>query len=260
MKKEQKFGVWIIGLLIFACMGIALSVTAEGADEEPGYVVEFRNGNFDKADALFWELVDFSQVGKGYGASEQMDMMLYGLQFIPPWYEVLNAEQYDFAVTLCDEAIEKLPTNYKGFRSYLVSLRAEAWEKKGVYDKAIEDYEMSNSFRSLAMLLATCSNNKYRDGEKAVQYAKRAIADAKEDSPTNFEALAAASAEAGNFQEAVSAQEKAIALLIAEQEEALAKLQDETQKEDLKKRQENIRAQYAKHLELYKAEEPLRFQ
>ena len=257
MKQRQIFSIALIGLCLFTCMGITFDITAEESNKEPDFVIEYRNGNLAQAEALFWKKVDFSQVG-AYGHNEALDLMMYGFTFAMTWMDTLKAEQYDFAVTLCNKAIEKLPAKYGQFRSYIISLRAQAWEAQGQYDKAIEDYTTSDSSASLAWLLATCPDAQYRNGEKAVQRAKQVIAKAEKEEVSNFEVLAAAYAEAGNFQEAIKAQEKVLALLTANQEKALTEEKDEGKKAELKKGQENMKKPYQERLEWYKAGKPWR--
>ncbi|UCE34111.1 MAG: TIGR04222 domain-containing membrane protein [Deltaproteobacteria bacterium] len=98
--------------------------------------------------------------------------------------------------------------------------RGRAWMEKGKIDRAIIDYSRAlernprnaNAYNSLAWLLATCSDAKYRDGVRAVELADKAV----ELAPQYYgflDTLAAAYAEASLFQDSITTQEKAIALL-----------------------------------------------
>ena len=98
--------------------------------------------------------------------------------------------------------------------------RGRAWMEEGKIDRAITDYSRAleinphnaNAYNILAWLLATCSDAKYRDGVRAVELANKAV----ELVPQYYgfwDTLAAAYAEASLFQDAITAQEKAIALL-----------------------------------------------
>jgi tetratricopeptide (TPR) repeat protein len=69
-----------------------------------------------------------------------------------------------------------------------------------------------NTIRDLAWLYATCIDDKYRDGEKALKLSNKAISLLK--LPSNFIALAAAYAELENFKLAVLFQEKAIEIAL----------------------------------------------
>jgi tetratricopeptide (TPR) repeat protein len=88
----------------------------------------------------------------------------------------------------------------------------------------------------LAWLLATSDDPKVRDGSNAVVFAERAVALTKRKDPEIMDTLAAAYAEAGQFEKAVTVQKEAVALM-----------QDGEQRDDL----EN-------HLRLFSARIPYR--
>jgi tetratricopeptide (TPR) repeat protein len=115
---------------------------------------------------------------------------------------------------------------------------------KGNYDKAISNYDAAirldpekyvDAYNNLAWIFATCSDKQYRDGKRAVDCATKAceLTDWKEN--VWFDTLAAAYAEAGDFDKAVEWQQKAIDLA------------DERSKDKLRSR-----------LDLYKAGKPYR--
>ena len=92
----------------------------------------------------------------------------------------------------------------------------------------------AQSLNNLAWLLATCDDPKVRDGAGAVKFAEQAVAKTERKNPINLETLAAAYAEAGQFDKAVNAENEAIALL-----------QNEEQKND-----------YTTRLKLYESNSP----
>jgi tetratricopeptide (TPR) repeat protein len=120
--------------------------------------------------------------------------------------------------------------------------RGGAWQKKGEYDNAIKDYnetirlspQESWGYNSLAWLLATCPQAGKRDGSRAVTLAKKACALANWKDAYSLDTLAAACAEAGDFDEAVRWQSKAIGLVAGDMEfaetaqERLALYRDKT--------------------------------
>ena len=88
----------------------------------------------------------------------------------------------------------------------------------------------------LARLQAACPYSSVRDGQSAINFAEKAVAATKRKNPNCLDTLAAAYAEAGQFEKAVAVQKEAIAL---NQIGAL--------KEEL-----------ATHLKLYKSNSPCR--
>ncbi len=120
---------------------------------------------------------------------------------------------YDQAIADYTKAIDINPRYTNAYRN-----RGSTWYQKGDYFRAIEDYgkvlELKPSYwiyNHLAWILATCPDDKYRNGEKALQYAKKAVAIKRE--VISLGTLAAAYAEAGKFGEAVTTQGEVIELL-----------------------------------------------
>ncbi|MDB4444352.1 tetratricopeptide repeat protein [bacterium] len=121
--------------------------------------------------------------------------------------------QYDQAISDFNMAIKLDPKCVKAYNN-----RGKAYVRgKGQYDQAISDFNMAielnpeyaNAYRNLAWLFATCFDYKYRNGLKAVALAQKAAKLAP--TPRNLDTLAAAYAEAGKFEQAMTTQEKAIA-------------------------------------------------
>jgi len=105
------------------------------------------------------------------------------------------------------------------------------------YDEAIRlDPDYAELLNNLAMMLAACPEAKYRDGKKAVETATRACELTVWQQPGCLDTLAAAYAEAGDFDSAVTWQTRAIGLLM-----------DETRQDD-----------YRSRLVLYQAKKPYR--
>ena len=181
--------------------------------------------------------------------------------------------RYDRAIVDYSRAVIINPTSYNAYKN-----RGIAWFKKGQYDRAIADYsraleansksadmfisrgiayyqkgryskalidfvdavtaepENADACNQLAWMLAVCPDSDYRNGPKAVELAQKAVR--LFPSLNTLDTLAAAFAEAGDFKEAVSQQEKII---------SLAKNQTSV-----------IPAEYFKKLDAYKAETPWR--
>lgn len=94
--------------------------------------------------------------------------------------------------------------------------RGSVWQDKGDYEKALADYDEAlrldasivAAYVYRAWLLAACPDAKFRDGRKAIVAAKKAceLADGNDAMSLSLEALAAAYAEAGDFEQAVKRQ------------------------------------------------------
>jgi tetratricopeptide (TPR) repeat protein len=123
---------------------------------------------------------------------------------------------YDKAIEDCNTALTLRPN--KGDESEAYNTRAGVYMDKKEYQKAIKDFhkaiqvdpQRSAAYGELAWLLATCPDDKVRDGKKAWEYAKKAHKLDPEDA-AYMDKLAAAFAECGDFEQAVHWEEKAIA-------------------------------------------------
>ncbi len=153
-----------------------------------------------------------------------------------------SKHDYDKAIKDYDAAICIAPKDGE-----LYSSRGGVWRRKREYDKAIRDYEEaihlapngSIAYTSLAELLATCPEERVRDGRRAIRLATKA----RDLTPEVFgrswalATLAAAYAEVGQFDEAERYQKEAL--------------------EDSHLR-ESDRDDYRQRLELYKQKRPYR--
>jgi tetratricopeptide (TPR) repeat protein len=97
------------------------------------------------------------------------------------------------------------------------------------------DPKDAGTCNALAWALATYPEAKLRDGEKAVEYASKACKLSRWKSPLILETLAAAHAECGHFDQAVSWEKKALDLAPDEH-----------------------KARFRSRLELYQANKPFR--
>ena len=103
--------------------------------------------------------------------------------------------------------------------------RSNAFYAKGDFGRAIADYERAieldasyvDALNGLAWLLATCSDSNFRDGRRAVELAAKACELTKWKDAASIDTLAAAYAEAADFENAVKMQQQAIDLAEDEQ-------------------------------------------
>ena len=204
-------------------------------------LVQLREAYCDRGYTWWLCKSDYDKAIADYTKAIEIDSKYAGVYYDrgDVWYD---KGDYDKAIADYTKAIE---INPKFIASY--KHRGDAWRKKGDYDKAIANYtkaieidpnpKYAAAYDSLAWLMATCPDGRYRDGKRAVDLAEKAWK--SRETAARLDILAAAYAEVGRFQEAVNTQEKAI-----------TKVKQEGREKAL--------PEYEKHLSSYKSGKPWR--
>ena len=141
------------------------------------------------------------------------------------WWLYLNRAVVLMNLRKSDLAIQDLNTVLRTARGALMAqvLRGQIYEEVGKYSLALADYDriasitpaslpLTRAFahNSRAWLRATCPDASFRNGKQAVADAKSACNEASWSEPAYMDTLAAAHAEAGDFDSAVRFEQRAI--------------------------------------------------
>lgn len=128
----------------------------------------------------------------------------------------LRKGRFHRAIEDCTAALRINPRSAKALYN-----RGFTLDKMGNPGRALLDYtqaltitpDYTDIYNNIAWILATCPDGRFRDGRRAVAFAKRAV----ERSPSLgfLDTLAAAHAEAGQFEEAVAIQNRILAMAVA---------------------------------------------
>lgn len=166
---------------------------------------------YDKAIADYSKVIEFKPNMndiyhfRGYVWQAKADYLSMKNSHKIPLYE------YDKALADYTKAIEFNPDDFDNYDG-----RGLIWLNKKEFDKAIADYNKAielnpnetSGYWGLANLYATSSNENYRNGKMAIEYALKACSISQ--SSDNLDALAAAYATSGLFEKAIETQTKAI--------------------------------------------------
>ncbi len=161
-------------------------------------------------------------------------------------------KQYDEALFDANTVIDKFPDIVDGW-----TLRGLCYASLKQFDRAIQDFDkaieveksiggygLEHPLQALAWVLSTAPDEQVRDGKRAVGLALKACDLTQNQIAEMVDTLAAAYAETGNFELAVSSSEKALELAT-----------DETPRTEL---QQTPRTELQQHLDSFRQQKPWR--
>ena len=160
---------------------------------------------------IIWdEKKEYDKAIADYNEAIRLDPK-YATAFINRGNAWSNKKEFDKAIADYNEAIRLDPKDVLAYDN-----RGDAWRAKKEFDKAIADYNEAirldpkgaDAYNELAWLWATCPDERFRDGKKAVELATRACELTEWKDAEILDTLAADYAELGDFGKAVEWQEK----------------------------------------------------
>lgn len=124
----------------------------------------------------------------------------------------LASQNLEEAFSLCNKCGPAQISFLYFVKSHIAYYDHQYGEVEKILKKAIEiDPYNYNAYNSLGWLYATCQEDQYRDGDKALYYVQKALKISE--APYILDTLAAAYAEKGKFEEAMSVQQQVLSLI-----------------------------------------------
>lgn len=185
---------------------------------------EYANAWFNRGE-LHYEAGAFERAIEDYNQAIQLrpeDSAAYNSR----GHAYYRLGDYRNAVENYTQAIRRDGTNAAAYTN-----RGDAYADVGQYAQAARDYraairidaQLGRAYQSAAWLMATCVDQQYRNAQLAVEAAQRAIELDGEDDYRYLDTLAAAFANAGQFDKAIELQERVLEAVPAEEADRYAR-------------------------------------
>ncbi|HWB60587.1 MAG TPA: tetratricopeptide repeat protein [Chthoniobacteraceae bacterium] len=144
-------------------------------------------------------------------------------KFMDRGYAYYQRGEWDKALADVDSVMKLKP----GWINAVI-LRGNIYSAQGKYEEAMKEFDdaigqsdrVVSGYNAAAWLMATCPDEKFRDGAKALEYAEKACEIGTWHWDGNIDTLAAAYAESGKWEDAVNYENLAIKVGTANREDA----------------------------------------
>ena len=201
----------------------AITDFTKAIEKKPDYT----NAWFNRGE-IYYEIGDYEKAIIDYNQTVKLQPNDFGA-ITSRGHAYFQAEKYREALLDYIQAIRLQPNSAVAYAN-----RADAYRSLSMWEDAATDYresirldnQLGRAYQSAAWLMATCPDNSFRDQKLAIEAAQKAIGLDGQNDYRYLDTLAAAQANAEQFEQAVATQQNAIKIAptseLEELEERLA--------------------------------------
>ena len=184
----------------------------------------YGNAWFNRAE-IHYELGKLTEAIRDYSSAIRVNPRDAGA-YTSRGHAYFRRRRFRESLTDYDRAVRLEPANAESYTN-----RGDAYQSLGIWERAASDFrrateldsQSARAYQSAAWLMATCPDRRYRNAELAVQAANRAVALLDQTDHRYLDTLAAAQANAGQFDEATATLTEAIAAAPPKEQQGLKK-------------------------------------